>query len=487
MKLRSAARATDAAAVLIGAAVVLAVGGAVANAGSIGYIYWSNVDTGSIARANIDGTGVHQGLITGARLPLGVAIDSRYVYWGDAETGAIGRATLAGNDVDQHFIPNLRYPDGIAVAGKYIYWVDQLNESIGRANLDGTGVNDDFIKLPLTRLIGLAVDATHVYWCTNGGTIGRARLDGTGVNRNLVSVATNMRGIALDSSHIYWAGDFAIGRADLDGTSVDANFIKVPDVRALAVSNGRIYYGFQDLSVGEVKTDGTGRLDDLITVDGGASGIAVTGTVLPRAAATPDALGFGTHTLDNYSTPKTVTISDTGTAPLAVSDLKLTGLNAADFLISQDDCSGNTVRPGGSCAIKVLFGPSDVGDRSATLSVQSDDPLSPLLVALSGRGELPVTGVRGTNELIACKSAGHGAERCTGKLGRGLGTFTTARATISRGVLTYASGTAAPSPARRLRLLLTDRRPLGAGRYALTLSERVRGRWVSRGISIRIN
>ncbi|MBI3660071.1 hypothetical protein HY230_06330 [Candidatus Acetothermia bacterium] len=38
------------------------------------HIYWANRNTGTIGRANLDGTGVNQSFITGASIPFGVAV-----------------------------------------------------------------------------------------------------------------------------------------------------------------------------------------------------------------------------------------------------------------------------------------------------------------------------------------------------------------------------------------------------------------------------
>ena len=41
-----------------------------------GHIYWANLNANSVGRANLDGTSPNQSFITGARNPLGVAVDS---------------------------------------------------------------------------------------------------------------------------------------------------------------------------------------------------------------------------------------------------------------------------------------------------------------------------------------------------------------------------------------------------------------------------
>lgn len=62
------------------------------------------------------------------------------------------------------------------------------------------------------------------------------------------------------------------------------------------------------------------------------------------------------------------------------------GAEAPDFLIVHDSCSGETISPGSTCQVTVRFAPSATGARSATLEVPSNDPSSPLEVALSGQG-----------------------------------------------------------------------------------------------------
>jgi hypothetical protein len=50
----------------------------------------------------------------GANIPLGVAVDGQHVYWMNCASGTIGRADLDGSGVNQSFISGLG-ADGIAV------------------------------------------------------------------------------------------------------------------------------------------------------------------------------------------------------------------------------------------------------------------------------------------------------------------------------------------------------------------------------------
>ena len=91
--------------------------------------------------------------------PTGVAVDSGHIYWSNwADTGSIGRANLDGTGVNQNFISDAAKPVGVEVDSNDIYWSNYNFGSIGRANLDGTGVNQTFI-IDSFGTEGLAIDA----------------------------------------------------------------------------------------------------------------------------------------------------------------------------------------------------------------------------------------------------------------------------------------------------------------------------------------
>ena len=151
------------------------------------HLYWANYGTGTIGRANVDGTGANQSFISGASGPVGVAVDASHVYWANFDTGTIGRANLDGTGVNQSFITGASDPAGVAVDASHVYWANAGTGTIGRANLDGTGANQSFIT-GASSPGGVAVDAGHVYWGNaSTDTIGRANLDGTGANQSFIS------------------------------------------------------------------------------------------------------------------------------------------------------------------------------------------------------------------------------------------------------------------------------------------------------------
>jgi virginiamycin B lyase len=207
-------------------------GGGVAADGE--HIYWANHGTGTIGRADLDGSHVDQRFVNGASDPVGVAVDDQFVYWTSSTfskedndfENTIGRARLDGSDVNQRFVVETHVLAGLAVDDRFIYWADSTADQIGRAALDGTGVDEHFISganVPT----GVAVNAAYLYW-SNGGddSIGRARLDGTGVDQRCVvptsvPVGNEPEGVATDGQYVYWSSypGNAIGRANLDGSA----------------------------------------------------------------------------------------------------------------------------------------------------------------------------------------------------------------------------------------------------------------------------
>src|SRR5262249_32195170 len=136
-----------------------------------GHIYWGNVadrqtpGAGTIARANLDGTGIDPNFITrtSAHVISGPAFDTPHIYCTNNHPNGSGRANLDGSGIDPSFVATGRgFPDAVAVDSGHIYWANAAG-TLGRASIDGTGVDPFFIdagEFPF----GLAVDSGHLYW-----------------------------------------------------------------------------------------------------------------------------------------------------------------------------------------------------------------------------------------------------------------------------------------------------------------------------------
>jgi HYDIN/CFA65/VesB-like, Ig-like domain len=74
-------------------------------------------------------------------------------------------------------------------------------------------------------------------------------------------------------------------------------------------------------------------------------------------------LSFPAQTVESFSTPQTVTLTNSGGFSLAISSI------AASGPFSQTSNCGSAVPAGSSCAIKVTFAPIVYGAASGTLTV----------------------------------------------------------------------------------------------------------------------
>ena len=198
---------------------------------SPGKVYWTDIGTHKIQRANLDGSGVEDLVTSGITNPHGIALDPAggKMYWADGQDRRIQRANLDGSNV-QTLVSNLTAPIGIdldRVNGK-MYWTDIGSDNIKRANLDGSSVQTLIYTGPSAPFdIALDVANNKMYWADNDlSKIQCANMDGSGL-QDLVtgSTAGNPRAIELDLANgkIYWIayGAGEIRRANLDGSNVE--------------------------------------------------------------------------------------------------------------------------------------------------------------------------------------------------------------------------------------------------------------------------
>jgi hypothetical protein len=124
---------------LLVAFVVVVALGLGAAAGARADVFWTNQQTGTIGRANPDGSSPNQSLITALGSPNGIAVAGGFIYWANASTNSIGRANADGTGANATFITGASSPVGVAVDGQFVYWANQGSNSIGRATLAGAG------------------------------------------------------------------------------------------------------------------------------------------------------------------------------------------------------------------------------------------------------------------------------------------------------------------------------------------------------------
>jgi hypothetical protein len=118
----------------------------------------------------------------------------------------------------------------------------------------------------------------------------------------------------------------------------------------------------------------------------------------------------GTTTQGTTAAPQSLTVSNTGTGPLHVTAIGVSGLNAGDFSVSGSNCLATAVATGASCAIPVTFAPLASGIRTTTLTITDDAANSPQMVTLNATAVPAVTIVAAAGAtLSASVSAGQTA------------------------------------------------------------------------------
>jgi hypothetical protein len=124
----------------------------------------------------------------------------------------------------------------------------------------------------------------------------------------------------------------------------------------------------------------------------------------PVASVSPTSLTFAGTVVGATSAPQTVTLSNTGNAPLTVTSATFSGPFALNTAVGSDTCSGKSIAAGGSCTVSVVFKPTATGAASGTLSFA--DNAGTQTVALSGSGAAQPVATPSKPALAAASDSG---------------------------------------------------------------------------------
>jgi hypothetical protein len=243
------------------------------------HLYWTNYGSGTVMRANLDGTGVTT-LVSGRTNHLyGLAADASHIYWIEAD--AVGNGTVMRANLDGTGMTTLASgqsaPIGIAVDANYVYWANG-DSTIMRANLDGTGVSIWRNTGPGVIPQWVAVDANHVYWTADFNYIEEDNLDGSPVNQYAAGRTEDPYALAVSPQYVYFSnpGNQTI---ELDGLNLLGPGVPVvtgvPFVSGLAVDANHVYYA--NRGNGEIDQTGLtgGFSTTLVTAQNGPLGLAL--------------------------------------------------------------------------------------------------------------------------------------------------------------------------------------------------------------------
>jgi len=114
--------------------------------------------------------------------------------------------------------------------------------------------------------------------------------------------------------------------------------------------------------------------------------VALTGTGLlpPVISVNPTSLTFAAQQVGVAGAPATLTVTNSGGAPMVNVGFQFSGNAASSFVIGTTTC-GTTLTNGSSCAVQVRFTPASTGGSAATLVVSSSTlGVTPVSVSLNG-------------------------------------------------------------------------------------------------------
>lgn len=234
----------------------------------------------------------------------------------------------------------------------------------------------------------------------------------------------------------------------------------------------------------------------------------------PPVAFDVSSVAFGTQAVGLLGAHRTLELRNVGDTPVTVRALRIDGAAAGDFVVSTQECSGETLAAGAACPVALRFAPTALGERTARLSARLDGVALTPETTLAGagaalspgppgppggagadgadgaggpsgapgapgaggaggapggrgdRGATGSTGPAGRDLRVSCRLAGRGRLRCvvTSAQGRARArqrrVAASAQARLTRGGRTHARGTL-----DRLRTT----RPLARGRYTLVV------------------
>jgi hypothetical protein len=176
------------------------------------WVYWTNVQTGQIMRADPNGMNVKT-LVQNQLSPIFLTLDSTYVFWINNGDGSIWRAGLDGSNPTKLFDGYGAMHSGmITNAGPWVFWASSSNGVIGAVAKDN---NNPAMAVMLAqnqaRPFSIETDGSSLYWGNRGntqmgqGSIQKLSMMNPGTPQPIATMQTNPHGISTDGQNVYWS------------------------------------------------------------------------------------------------------------------------------------------------------------------------------------------------------------------------------------------------------------------------------------------
>jgi hypothetical protein len=279
--------------------------------------------------------------------------------------------------------------------------------SISQISATGTGFTTSGITLPLSLAAGQSTSFSVSFAPTSTGSLAGSvtvvsnatnspatiSLSGTGIQPqisvlpssvsfgNVTVGVTNTQTLTIRNAG---TATLNVTQASLAGTGFTSSGLVLP-LSVPAGGSSVFTIGFDPASAATF----SGSITFISNTPNSPLVVPITGTgisTILQLSATPASLSFGSLTTGTSAT-QSVSISNTGNSSVSISQLSATGTG---FTTSGIALPLN-LAAGQSTSFSVTFAPASAGSLAGSVTVVSNATNSPLVVALSGTGAVPVS------------------------------------------------------------------------------------------------